>query len=457
MKDILTGNGQFSGATPTSSSDDENDSPCQICGGRALCGGLGVVRYNVPVGDPRFGKLFRCPNNPVEHDIERQMKLRKMSNLGAFAEKSFDNFKTRDTRFTQLESESLEHAYRIALAFADRPNGWLLLEGTYGCGKTHLAAAIANERLMHGDSVLFITSPDLLDHLRGAYAPTSDVTYDELFDRVRNTRLLILDDLGVENPSQWAQEKLFQLLNHRYNHNLPTVITTNSDVNDLDARVRSRLLDNSRTRRVKITAPDYRTQVQDERVQLKSSLPLYGEMRFETFDPYGNAYSEEAATLQRTLQTAQAFARQPEGWLLFVGRYGTGKTHLAASIAHAVADRAQKSDDVMFITVPDLMDYLKMTFSETSNVRFDQRFHQVKNVPLLVLDDLGGEAASSWAKEKLFQLLDYRYVTRQPTVITTSKNLETLDERLRTRIFDTRLCKLCGLDLPSYVERMRRK
>jgi DNA replication protein DnaC len=110
----------------------------------------------------------------------------------------------------------------------------------------------------------------------------------------------------------------------------------------------------------------------------------------------------------------------------------------------------------MFITVPDLMDYLKMTFAPESSVRFDQRFSQIKTVGLLVLDDLGGESSSNWAKEKLFQLLDYRYITRLPTVMTTARNMDTLDERIRTRIFDTRLCRLCGLDLPSYVERMRR-
>jgi DNA replication protein DnaC len=458
MKDILMGNGQFSDATPTSSSSPD-DSPCRICGSKdALCGGLGVVRYNVPVGDPHFGKLFRCPHNPVENDIERQMKLRKLSNLGAFAEKSFENFFTRDERFTPAEVESLEHAFRIAQNFAERPQGWLLLEGTYGCGKTHLAAAIANERLTHGDTVLFITSPDLLDHLRGAYAPTSEVTYDELFDRVRNTRLLVLDDLGVENPSQWAQEKLFQLLNYRYNHNLPTVITTNCDIDDLDARVRSRLLDEARTWRVKIRAPDFRTSRADERIQLASSLNLYAHMTFDTFDPFSSAYNEEAAALQRALQTAKAYARQPEGaWLMFVGRYGTGKTHLAAAIANYNVGRSGRSDDVMFITVSDLMDYLRMTFAPESNIRFDQRFHQIKNVRLLVLDDLGAEASSGWAKEKLFQLLDYRYVTRQSTVMTTSKNIEALDERIRTRVFDTRLCSLVGLDLPGYVERMRRK
>ena len=107
--------------------------------------------------------------------------------------------------------------------------------------------------------------------------------YDQTFDRIRNSKLLILDDLGVENPSAWAQEKLFQLLNHRYSYELPTVITTNVDLDKFDARIRSRILHTEFTHRTKITAPDYRTAVINESNQLLSNLKLYREMRFETF------------------------------------------------------------------------------------------------------------------------------------------------------------------------------
>ena len=169
---------------------------------------------------------------------------------------------------------SLRTARDVAKAYAQSPEGWLVLEGTYGSGKTHLAAAVANMRLQRDEIVLFITAPDLLDHLRTTYGPTSDVGYDEMFDRLRNVPLLVLDDLGVENPSPWAQEKLFQLLNYRYNLRLPTIITTNTDLDLLDPRIRSRLLDENIIHRVRIAAPDYRTPVQNKQDQL-SSLSLY--------------------------------------------------------------------------------------------------------------------------------------------------------------------------------------
>jgi DNA replication protein DnaC len=415
---------------------------------------MGMIGYDVPVGDPRFGKLFRCPNFPVEKDLDRQERLRKISNLDAYADKHFTNFQVASPIYSESEGLSLHLAYDGAQNFARRPNGWLLLEGTYGCGKTHLAAAIGNLRLMNGDNVLFITSPDLLDHLRSAYGPDAEMTYDETFDRVRNADLLILDDLGVENPSPWAQEKLFQLLNHRYTYRLPTVITTNADIDRLDPRIRSRLLDVDKTRRVKITAPDYRSLAQNQREQLASTLALYLDKSFDNFDLTTGATPDERQNLANALNVARQYAAHPERtWLLFIGGFGTGKTHLAAAIAN---ERAGRGDEVMFVTVPDLMDYLRTTYGRDADMSFYQRFQKVRNAPLLVLDDFGVENPSAWVREKLFQVLDYRYVARLPTVITTAKEIETLDKRVQTRIFDGQVCYIQAITARSYVMRRQR-
>lgn len=423
-----------------------HDRPCPICHG------LGLIRYDVDIDDARFGKLYRCPNNPVEHDVEHRERLRRLSNLEAMYDKTFASFEL-NLHYLPPEQASLKFAFEVASNFADKPQGWLLLEGRYGCGKTHLAAAVAHRRLEKGEQVLFMTVPDLLDHLRGAYAPDAESTYDELFDRMKNAALLVLDDLGVENPSPWAQEKLFQLLNYRYTYKKSTIITTNKNIDDLDQRLRSRLLDVDLVRRVKISAPDYRTALQSDADPLLSNLSIYENMSFDTFDTSAEL-DKDRQNLGRALWSAKQFAENPQGWLLITGTFGGGKTHLAAAIANFRRPMGS-ADDIAFVTVPDLLDYLRMTYAPGSTTTFDRRFQIVRNVPLLVLDDLATESASLWAKEKLFQILDYRYVRRLPTVLTSSKPVDDLDDRVRSRLLDRRICQIVAITARSYALRSR--
>lgn len=413
-----------------------------------------MVRYDVPVGDPRWGKLLRCPNFPVQQDAERQARLRELSNLGALSDKKFDDFKIDAPMHTPAEQQSLKMAYNAALTFSENPEGkWLLLEGTYGSGKTHLAAAIGNTRLGQGEFVLFVTTPDLLDHLRVSYSDDAESSYDETFDRVRSCDLLILDDLGVENPSAWAKEKLFQLLNHRYTHQLATVITTNAEIDRLDARISSRLRDVDRTTRVILAVADFRS-MGTERGQLASTLALHRDKTFQTFDANNGLNAEERSNLVRVANAAVQFAQKPTGrWLVLAGQAGSGKTHLAASIANM---RMEHGDDVVFMTVSDLLDDLRTTFNPGAVSTFEQRFQKIKNVGLLVLDDLGAGGQSEWAREKLFQLIDYRYVTRRATVYTLS-DMERLSERIKVRLLDERLCTLHEIIAPPYVMRLRRR
>lgn len=450
----LPGKSTTSSNANPGSSEDTSSAVCPLCGGESLCGGLGVIRYDVSVDDPRFGKLFRCPNHRVELDSERQEKLLKISNLSAFADKTFASFHIRSD-YTPEEQDSLKIALQAAHQFADNPEGWLLLKGTYGCGKTHLAAAIGNWRLLKGDMVLFITTPDLLDHLRNAYSPSSDTDYDDLFQRVRNTRMLILDDLGVENPSQWAQEKLFQLLNHRYSYRLPTVITTNMDFQRLDPRLRSRLADKTQVFLVTIEAPDYRNADSSLHDPLLLNLELYRDMTFESFDVKEKLHTNEQRNLEKALEIAQNYAKELGGWLVLTGiYYGCGKTHLAAAIAHY---QRSLGKNVAFVTVPDLLDYLRDTYNPNAATSFDRRFQNIRNVDLLVLDDLGVENATPWAKEKLFQILDYRYVAQLPTIITTAKPLKELDERMQSRLMDRRRCLNFEIKGPTYASRRERR
>ncbi len=72
---------------------------------------------------------------------------------------------------------------------------------------------------------------------------------------------------------------------------------------------------------------------------------------------------------------------------------------------------------------------------------YDEFFEQVRSTPLLVLDDLGVQSGTAWAKEKLDQLLTSRFNNELPTVVVTATPLEQMEDRLRTRLTDQRLCR----------------
>jgi DNA replication protein DnaC len=413
------------------------------------CGGLGYVREDVPIDHPNFGKLFPCRCKQADIDARRFEQLRALSNLDHMSRMSFDTFVPDGYGLPPESADNLRRAFAEAERYAQNPTGWLVLVGGYGCGKTHLAAAIANRLIERGQQVLFVVVPDLLDHLRATFGPNSPVSYDRRFDEVRNAPVLILDDLGTQSSTAWAQEKLFQILNYRYNARLPTVVTTNQNLEEIDLRIRSRLADLDLAILLTILAPDFRRGGVAQGQSDLSTLRLMEDMTFDGFElrDSESLAAQERESLRQALEFCKSYARHPEGWLVLTGVYGCGKTHLAASVANAYAATGQS---VLFVVVPDLLDYLRATFSPSSPARFDERFEEVRTAQLLVLDDLGTESASPWAQEKLYQLFNYRYVARLPTVITTSQASEQWDPRLRTRMLDEQRAVHILIKAPSY-------
>lgn len=413
------------------------------------CGGIGYLRADVPAAHPDFGRLEICDCRETEVGSRLQQKLYDISHLEQLSGLTFESFKPEGRVGTsEQESKSLEAAYRRAQHFAAERQGWLLLQGGYGVGKTHLAAAIANHAVQAGVATLFLTVPDLLDELRAGYADGMG-GFERRLEQVRSAPLIVLDDFGTQNATDWSKEKLFQILNHRYINRLPMVITTNMAVEEIDPRLRSRLLDPELVDRIYIHAPDFRQPLQEGIRQKLSSLDLH---RGQTFGSFSlrkdeNLKAEQTRSLEEAFQAAQAFAEEPAGWLVLGGGYGVGKTHLAAAIANY---RDSQGFPTMFVVVPDLLDHLRATFSPNSTVSYDRRFEEVRNAPLLVLDDLGTQATTAWVREKLYQLFNHRYNAALPTVITSASTPDELDPRIRARMDDRRLCVRKLLNAPSY-------
>ena len=424
-----------------SGAESEEASPTDDC---PVCKGAGFVHPLLPSGKPDFSRVVPCRCTQEGTGKERQARLQRYSNLGSLTRLTFDNLESQGRSGNPADREQFSRACEAAKAFAAEPEGWLVLTGPSGCGKTHLAAAIGNYCIADKRPVFYITTPDLLDHLRSTFSPNSEIPYDEFFEQVRNAPLLVLDDLGVQSSTSWAKEKLDQLLNHRFSNQLPTVLVSIIPVEELEERIRNRLTGSDFCRIYTIGG-------KPSSLSTSGWAPwfeLQKGMTFENFDwKRVNLPPEQRENLEQAFHLALNFAKAPEGWLIFEGVTGCGKTHLASAIVNY---QYQAKQSALFVVVPDFIDHLRSTFSPESEVSYDQLFESVKNAPLLVLDDFGEQTTTPWAQEKLYQMINYRYNARLATVVTTRLSLDEIDSPISSRFIDHQFSTVFNIMAPDY-------
>ena len=166
----------------------------------------------------------------------------------------------------------------------------------------------------------------------------------------------------------------------------------------------------------------------------------------------------ENKTLRACRDGAESFADRLEKWLVIYGRSGNGKSHLAAAAHNHIVAQGVPA---IYITVPDLFYKLRRTFNRDTQQEineFEDLIDIYRKSFVLILDDLGAEKVSEWAKETLFSVLDYRYRLRLPTMITTNldpHDRKNFDIRLVTRMTDKELCDVVENTAPNFRSRER--
>ena len=163
----------------------------------------------------------------VEQLKDRANYLRKQSNLGKrFSARTFENFEASDNK------RAYEACKRyVDLKVYDHEKNGLIICGSYGTGKTHLAAAIANQVVSKGVSVLFDTYGGHLEKIKNEFSVNAGAAYLNL---MRSVDMLILDDVGKEKQTEWSASIMFDVINHRYESMKPIIITSNFNGKQLE-------------------------------------------------------------------------------------------------------------------------------------------------------------------------------------------------------------------------------
>lgn len=254
---ILSNNPQAEGYNPP------DPVPCEHCGKPRYTKGFwlgGIIRWNMTgpercdcpaaVADYEREKATREAEERAKREAERAQRMQERVDDIIGASGMHARFLRRTFGTFELTAEN-QKAVRICKTYADNfrdkqpmynpepgRNG-LFISGPKGTGKTHLAAAIANQLMQEGTAVVCMTMMDLLDGIKQTYDQQRQRGLSEgsILSTYKEVPLLIIDDMGKEPATEWAVSKIYAIINARYEAYLPTIITTNYSDGELVKRL----------------------------------------------------------------------------------------------------------------------------------------------------------------------------------------------------------------------------
>lgn len=179
-----------------------------------------------------------------EKNKEKQIRLNKIIKNSLMDEK-FRNSTFENWDFTKGIKKMYEVGMKYATRFGDmkKESVGLLIYGEPGNGKTHTATCIANKLITEMIPVICVSINPLLDRIKDTYNKFGDEGEYTVLKSLANADLLIIDDLGTEQSTDWSRTRIYNILDSRYRNELPLIITTNLPLVELQNRYEKRTYD----------------------------------------------------------------------------------------------------------------------------------------------------------------------------------------------------------------------
>ena len=164
-----------------------------------------------------------------QEEKQRQENCRKMiQNIykNNYMKKRLQKFNFEELIDTYKDSSVINQLIKFTdLCIKNEMKNGLIIYGNIGYEKTYFGACIANKMIVQNKIVLMEKSSSIIDRIKESFNK-ADVSEIDIMELYSNLDLLIIDDLGSENLSKWALKKIYKIISNRYDNELPIVITT---------------------------------------------------------------------------------------------------------------------------------------------------------------------------------------------------------------------------------------